>query len=278
MSQVPAKPVSSASEALLNAGIDINSLKLGRGRSPANLEIAYSRDLAVEDMIELSTTNAGIKAIGIKDIKQSHHQLARLLAQGVLDNIEVSVICGIAPNRIAILKGDPTFVELLDYYKSMEAQQYSVARADMHTRLASLGFDSIETLHNRLADAPDDFSIDQLLKITEATADRTGHGKTATVNHAHEHSISDEGLARIKGALSSTRTLAETDRGALLRLAVERTADEHSEVEEADWSESGGAELREEGGAAPEEAIRGGELPVSSVVPFRGAPSSEGTD
>lgn len=240
-----------ATAALLDAGV----LTLGRGRRTQPVQAIYSRDLTVADLVEAGTQEAGIKPIPIRELRQSHHMLARTLAQGISQE-EVSIITGYSVSRISILKSDPQFAELLQYYIDMEEKEYAVARADMHERLKGLGFDAIETLHAKLLDDPDSFDAKTLLAVVEATSDRTGYGKTSTVKHDHEHSLSPETLERIKLASgANARPLAEADRASLLRLAAERTAEVHTAGEEADWEPCEGSDVREEGGGGTEEEI-----------------------
>lgn len=249
---------SEATTALLNSGV---RLQLGSGRRQSPIRAEFARELSVEELIGASTEEAGIKSVPIKELRQSHHMLARVMAQGISDQ-EVSVICGYSISRISILKSDPTFQELLEYYKDMETKNYAVARADMHERLASLGFDAIETLHDKLRDDPDSFDPKTLLLVVEATADRTGHGKTQTVNHQHDHSLSPETIERIKLASGGRGQVTEADRQALLRLASEGTAQLDAEAEEAHWEPSEGSGLREEGDPA-----LGAEVPGATQLP-----------
>lgn len=250
-----------ATQALLGSGV---KLQLGSGRRQAPLRAEYARDLTVEELIGASTQEAGIKSSPIKELRQSHHMLAKIMAQGLPD-AEVATITGYSISRMSILRGDPTFQELLQYYKDMEANQYATARADMHERLASLGFDAIETLHDKLRDDPDSFDPKTLLLVVEATADRTGHGKTQTVNHQHDHSLSPETIERIKLASGGRGQVTEADRQALIGLATASTASLDADAEEAHWEPCEGSGVREEGDQAPQETVPHGQLAVSQV-------------
>lgn len=238
-------------------------IKFGPGRRAAPLQVAFGRELGVEDLLAAQNSEMVQTLPPLQRLHQRHHQLARVLAQGV-SNIEASAIVGYDPQYIANLKDNPAFAELLSYYQAMEAEQYGVARADMHQRLASIGFDSLEHLHQRLEEKPETFTNKELLAIVEATADRTGHGKQSKVQHEHSHSLSPETLARVKAnSLGGSSSVAEEDREALLRIAVGRTAAELPEAEEGDWIEGEGHCLREEGDQAPSGEVASGaaELP-----------------
>lgn len=237
----------SAESLLSDLGLNVQA-GFGPGRRAADLFVGEPSELTVEDLL-LARGAEVVGASPLKSLRQSHHTLARLLAQGAGTN-EASAVLGMAPSRISVLKSDPTFKELLQYYTDMEKEQYTVARANMHERLAALGFDAMETLHERLEEAPETFDLKTLISVVELTADRTGFGKTATVDHRHEHSLSAETLERIKAAsLGGGSQVSETDRQALVRYASLGTASELPEAEEGDWSEGGGPGLREEGEA-----------------------------
>jgi hypothetical protein len=245
-------------------------LRLGSGRRAKPIRASFKRELTVEDLLRSATQERGTTAPAIKELRQSHHFLARTLAQGVKD-FEAAIICGYSASRISILKADPTFSELLAYYEAMEEKHYAVARADMHERLKSLGFDTIETLHQKLIDEPEAFTPKDLVMMMEATADRTGHGKQSTVNHEHSHSLSDEAIARIKSASSEGRPVAEADRQSLLRLATRRAAELHSEAQKGDWIEGSGTLVREESCEGDQEPTECRVVALPSVDPVPGS-------
>lgn len=249
-----------ASDLLQQIGLEPSAVRFGPGRRAAPLQVGPVRELSVEDLLAAQRNELVQKPFEIKALRQSHHQLARILAQGVSET-EAAIITGYSASRISILKADPAFAELLQYYKDMEAQGYAVARADMRERLASLGFDAIETLHERLNDSPESFDAKTLLAILEATSDRTGHGKTSTVNQNVSIGLSAEALERVKSAtLAEGRGVAvsEEDRRALVRLAASRTAQELSEGQPTeDWIEGEGHLVREASHSGTEPTVEG---------------------
>lgn len=258
-----------SAEALRNIQVDPLALgqpiKFGPGKRAAALRFAYDRELTVEDFLAAASNEVVQHYQPNKKLKQRHHLLARVLAQGV-SNEEASIITGYDPQYIAAMKGgDPAFQNLLAFYTEMEAEQYAVSRADMHSRLANLGFDSISELHDRLDESPEKFTNKELLAIVEATSDRTGHGKTSTVNHEHSHSLSAETIARIKGESGSDGAVAENDRQSLLRLAARGTSPELPDAQEGDWIEGEGTLVREDGDPAPAEEVADGAPEVPQV-------------
>jgi hypothetical protein len=235
-------------EVLSEVTSDLGIARAGRRKS--NLSAEVVRELTPADLLK-TEVEAGIKPISIKEIRNTHHTLARLLAQGTKPH-DAAIILGMSVSRISILKGDPAFSQLLSHYESMEKAGFEVARADMRERLAAVGFDAIEILHEKLLDRPEVFTPKELLSIVEASADRTGHGKTSTINHTH--GLSEEVLARITSSAENGSPPSEIDRPALLRLAIACTAGEDSEGQEAERCESEGGGLREEGPGEPIDA------------------------
>lgn len=229
----------------------------GAGRKAKPLEATFLRSISEADMIDLATNEAGIKPPTIKELRQSHHTIAQLLSKGTLSETEISSITGYSISRISILKGDPSFQEILSYYKGMEAEGYKTATADMQKRLSSLGFDSIETLHQRLIETPESFDNKTLLAVVEAASDRTGHGKTSTVNSNVNVGLAPETLAAIREGRPSDAGRAAADRQALLSLAARSTAEAHPIAEAGDCIEGEGTCLREEGDQGAEAAPPG---------------------
>lgn len=210
-----------------------SGFSVGRGRRP-QLKVLGTRPLTEEDLMEAATKPVE-GTPGIKALRQSHHTLAKLLAQGTKQQ-DAAVITGISTSRISILKADPSFAELLSYYTAMEEEGWKNARADMRERLTGLGFDSIETLAARLEEDPDGFSNDALMKLVELTTDRIGHGKTSSQNVKVTHALDDATLARIRGggeAAPTERELSQEDRQTLISFVHSATG-VYSEAQEAE--------------------------------------------
>src|SRR5690606_36755504 len=133
----------------------------------------------------------------LQQIRASHHELARLLAQG-RKQCDIALITGFSQTRISILKSDPSFQELLTYYQEMETQNFEKARVDVAERLHSLGIGTLEVLHERVRDDPNSLDGKTLIGLAELTLDRIGHGKQSSVNTNVTHSIDEAQLARIR--------------------------------------------------------------------------------
>jgi hypothetical protein len=247
-------------------GVGAGSLNLGKGRRLKRVECRIKRELDEADLALVTDQEAGIKPEQVKHLLQSHHTIARLLAKGERPQ-NVSLICGIGISRISILKGDPAFAELLEYYIDMEGEANKAATVDLAQRLALLGEDSVEALHDRLRDNPDQFSNKELTSLAEVVLDRTGFGKTSTVNSNVNLGVSDETLARLRAASDAPAQLTEADRSAISGIVL-RATDVYSGGETQDGLESNGSLLREEAGAELEAELPAGE--VSPVDPLHG--------
>jgi hypothetical protein len=141
------------------------------------VETDFVRDLTETDL-ELLGVEKGVVPTEIKKLRDSHHQVARLLATGFKPG-QVSIITGYSGSRISILQGSPMFQELLEFYRGESEAGF----ADLQDRLATLSLDAVEEIRDRLNDG--ELSNKDLLKLVELTADRTGHGpRTTSVNVA----------------------------------------------------------------------------------------------
>lgn len=169
--------------------LDITIPAQGR-RAKGSLSVGKSRDLTKADL----SSEANVATPALKSIRESHHQLARLLASG-LKQVEVSAITGFSQSRISILKADPAFEELISFYRGVE----DAAFADTRGQLASLSLDAIQALRDRLHDQEEAFKNRELMDLAAFTLDRTGHGPTSTVNSRNVNvTLNGEALAALK--------------------------------------------------------------------------------
>lgn len=141
-----------------------------RGRQAMPLAMDYSRDLVSDDIAKLSlplpvaTAQPGVVA----RLRHGHHALARLLAEG-RKAVEISEITGYSQSRISILKSDPAFCELVEYYRGQVTEVY----LDMHSRLATLGITAMQELQERLEDNPERLSTKEVREIMDTAFDRS---------------------------------------------------------------------------------------------------------
>ena len=152
-------------------GLDIELFdvpRLGPGRQPATVTMEFDRELTSADLkmppVQVQTNPS------IKKIKDTHHALARVLATGSKE-AEASLITGYSLSRISILKADPQFQDLLEFYRSGAIE----AQAEFKDRMAMVGMSALSELAERLEEEPEKMSTGLLLDVATKMADRTGH-------------------------------------------------------------------------------------------------------
>ncbi len=150
---------------------DLQSLAIGsaRGKKAMPLSMEFERELGPSDVpLILEPPPQGAFTPPLARIRNSHHMLARLLAEGKSGQ-EASLVTGYAPSRISILQNDPAFSELVVYYKGQVEAKY----LDVHERLAMLGLSTLDELQARLEEDPDSFKNRELMELAEFALDRS---------------------------------------------------------------------------------------------------------
>ncbi len=140
-----------------------------RKRPRKELQLEVVRELTLEDLEELRTPGpAAVVPINLDRIREIHHVQARLLAEGRKLSA-VAAIVGTSVARLKQLELDPTFQELVSYYRD----QVTIKYLDVHEKLAlGLGM-AVEELVRRLEEAPEEFSNNQLRLLVETLGDRS---------------------------------------------------------------------------------------------------------
>lgn len=150
--------------------VDILDFAVGsaRGRKKSTT-LVYLRDIEDSDRQELlAPAPLGSENAPVQKMRDTHHALARLLAEG-RPAVEAASILGLSQSWISILRNDPAFKELLAYYQGQREAIY----LDVHARMARLGLDAVSEIHERLLTDPNNFELKELLAIVELTADRS---------------------------------------------------------------------------------------------------------
>lgn len=107
-------------------------------------------------------------------VSERHHAIARLLACGE-KAIVVSAATGYSPSHISGLQKDPMFQELLAHYQSVADKSFR----DTLERMKIVRGEALGELQRRLAEGPENFKNDDLLKVITNMLDRSGHGPTS---------------------------------------------------------------------------------------------------
>lgn len=151
-------------------GLDLFRTR-GRAAVPVSAEIVGA---VTQADLELLKTEKGSKPAPLKRIGERHHAMARMLASGMKPG-EVAVAVGLHPSRVSILQDDPTFQELVAFYR----ENVDAVYADLHTRLAGMSADAAEELRRRLEENPEDLGLNALMEMVKLGADRTGYGPSS---------------------------------------------------------------------------------------------------
>ena len=135
------------------AFLDEATPQASRLRAPLRIEVV--RALSDEDISGGFLTPAPPPTL--REIKSSHHSLARLLAQG-RSHIEASRITGYSPGYIGRLAGDSTFRELILHYTTVD----EIASTDFLGSMREVGLDMLNELRERVEQDPKSLSTAQL--------------------------------------------------------------------------------------------------------------------
>jgi hypothetical protein len=157
-------------------GFDIAGV-IGRKVKPLHAEVV--RELTQSDL-HLLATERSIKPTSVQRITDRHHALARCLASG-MSATEACLVTGYTPSRVSILRGDPSFEELIAFYREDRGAEVQ----DLQQKFTALAKDATTEIQERLELEPEKFEVGALLDIVKLAADRSGNGpasKTTNVN------------------------------------------------------------------------------------------------
>lgn len=143
----------------------------GRASKPITAEM--ERELGLDD-VESLLTERGVEAPTIKEFRERHHALARLIAEGKKPG-EAAILMRYTQSRMSVLLSDPAFQELVAHYRELVNEKF----VDFQAKLAELALDAAHILQARMEDKPDDLSDALVLQIIQVGADRTGHGPSS---------------------------------------------------------------------------------------------------
>lgn len=146
---------------------DFPKRAIGPGRPPVPLEFEVLREMTEADLRLLQTQSAPFPTSPLKRITDRHHALARLLASGMPDG-EAAATVGYDPTRVYTLKLSPAFQELLELYRREVDFEFSTTLQHM----AGLSRDALLELRDRIEEAPEKFSNNELRAIAVELSDR----------------------------------------------------------------------------------------------------------
>lgn len=150
----------------------VEGIAIGRRpRRGGKIEYRVLRELGEADATLLESSalpSVGAVTPPIQRLRNTHHLLARLLAEG-RSQTEASLATGYSISRVSLLTRDPMFQELVAHYRAMKEAQY----LDVHARLASLGLSTIDELQERLETEPESFRHRELMELAQLCLDRS---------------------------------------------------------------------------------------------------------
>lgn len=168
------------------------------GRRPTVLDLEFLGEVQMDDLVERS---AGLpvksQAPCLARIRGIHHELAKMLASGLRET-EVAAATGYSLSRISVLKGDPAFKQLVDFYSKASAEVFT----DVRKQLATLSSDILGEIQDRLEQKPESFSPSALTELAKLTLDRSGF---APVTKSVSISANATDLAAIKAKAKETQ-------------------------------------------------------------------------
>lgn len=153
---------------------NINTLGLRTTGRPRTLTFSLTRELTETDL-ELLEEPRAAKAPEIKKLRERHHALAKLLAQGIRPG-DAGLMCGYSGSRVSILQADRAFQELVTFYRGVGNERY----VEHKVALAELGLDAIEEIRERMEESAEEISLGQLMEVAKMALDRSGFGPSST--------------------------------------------------------------------------------------------------
>lgn len=118
----------------------------------------------------------------LKNISDGHHRIARAFAAG-LSNQEIAALTGRSINRIAILRHDPTMIELTAHYRSLGTVEYAETMDVVTEYLGTIRTKALAMIEDKIDAASDNGEFlpsRDLAAFAELGLDRTGYGKRTT--------------------------------------------------------------------------------------------------
>lgn len=183
----------------MDLGLEIEVRRSGRAVIP--VEARIERELTLADIEGLKEVR-GTEPRLLKRVSDRHHSLARLIAAGMEHN-KAELVVGYEPGRASILKQDPMFQQLIEFYRSQESK----AVRDLGEKLSGIASDALDEIADRLEDAEErkKISLGNLMKLGEMGADRTGFGPSSTQTNVNIHvGLADRLAAARKRAQEAT--------------------------------------------------------------------------
>lgn len=178
-----------------------------RGRAKARLSATKVREIVPADLALLASGRE-VKAPTIVRLRDRHHAIARLVASGRRTG-EISALTGMCISRISILKGDPTFQELVAHYRSIDED----VAAEITDRMSLLALTAVNNLQELAESDEDPLTASQNLELAKLALDRIGHAPVTKVQQTNINVDLGGRLAAARSRLEQARIVANLDDG-----------------------------------------------------------------
>lgn len=169
---------------------------VGIGKTKQSLGATIVRELTIIDKKDIGGVAVGVNTTpSIKRLRDSHHSVAKLMAQGATA-IEIAAATGYSISRISILKDDPSFIELVEGYRTIQKQVF----VDTMAKMKNVTDDALGIIQERMEADPDTFSNSLLLEVVKGIGDRAGFSpvqKSQSVSVV----LSPDDIARVKAGV-----------------------------------------------------------------------------
>ena len=157
--------------------------ELHRGKLAKHPKVLGVRPMTREDLLCLREKRVGPPRV--QQFRETHHRVARLVAAG-LRNSEISRLTGFSANRLAQFRADPAFEQLVSEYKDKVDEAYVRSQDEFYDSATEAKLRAIQMVHDHFDRAEADgelIPLGRLAPLVADLADRTGHGKHATVTN-----------------------------------------------------------------------------------------------
>lgn len=167
-----------------------------KGRKLSPLELEILGPIEPTDLLEREAERQlpSSETPTVAKLRSVHHEIAQLLASGMSET-DVAAVTAYSLSRISVLKADPSFRDLVQFYR----EKKTAAFADVQKRLATLSLDAVGELQERLAEKPESISNSQLIELAKVSLDRAGFSPVAKTQNVNVN-ISKEELDELRAA------------------------------------------------------------------------------
>jgi len=131
------------------------------------------KELDVGDIISLTEAKVNTTK-PLKAIRDSHHRVARLLAES-MPIPEIALLTGYAISTLRLYQNDPSMKDLVVFYQ----KQRDEIAVDLSAKYKALVGDVHGELQERLSEDPESFGNGLLFEIMKDLGDRVGMGPTS---------------------------------------------------------------------------------------------------